>query len=346
MKNACTSERFTARCALCKPMPTRQAGLTLVELLVAMAISAVIAIAAISALIVSRQGFTTVDAASQLRENARFATDLIQRLGVQAGFLDVAFSATTRPACIPPGCVLPDPNVNGFNNAKASPTAPYNTPVAWTASDIGRGSDVLILRYQAAETFSGSGVLDNTMIDCAGNPATAVPQNRDDRMVSVLHVAASSDGEPSLMCTTPIASGGFNTPQPVVRGVESFQVLYGVSGVTPGTAPTGTPNSVPDRYLRADQMVVPSNLAATNENWKRVRSLRIGMVLRGPVGSAQESLASTYYPLGLAKDSATGTPGSAMSSANDPGTVFTPGADTRLRQTVTFTLHLRNNLGL
>ncbi|MFN5940974.1 MAG: PilW family protein, partial [Polaromonas sp.] len=52
----------------------RSLGLTLVELLVALAISAVIALAAISALIVSRQGFTTVDAASQLRDNARFAT--------------------------------------------------------------------------------------------------------------------------------------------------------------------------------------------------------------------------------------------------------------------------------
>ena len=60
--------------------PKNQSGLSLVELLVAMAISTVIAIAAVSALIVSRQGFTTVDAASQLRDNARFATDLIQRL--------------------------------------------------------------------------------------------------------------------------------------------------------------------------------------------------------------------------------------------------------------------------
>ncbi len=30
-------------------------------------------------------------------------------------------------------------------------------------------------------------------------------------------------------------------------------------------------------------------------------------------------------------------------ATNDPGTVFTPTADGRLRQVVTFTVHLRNN---
>ena len=74
-----------------------QGGLTLVELLVALVISAVIAIAAISALIVSRQGFTAVDAASQLRDNGRFATEMLQRFGVQGGFNDVIDATTVWP---------------------------------------------------------------------------------------------------------------------------------------------------------------------------------------------------------------------------------------------------------
>jgi type IV pilus assembly protein PilW len=35
-----------------------------------------------------------------------------------------------------------------------------------------------------------------------------------------------------------------------------------------------------------------------------------------------------------------------MSSASDPGTVFTPAVDGRLRQVITFTVHLRNDQGL
>ena len=65
-------------------LPRAQAGLTLIELMVAMVISLVIVLAATAALLISRQGFTSVDAASQLRDSARFAQDVLQRLGVQA----------------------------------------------------------------------------------------------------------------------------------------------------------------------------------------------------------------------------------------------------------------------
>jgi type IV pilus assembly protein PilW len=124
----------------------RQLGLTLVELLVALTISSVIAIAAVSALIVSRQGLTTVDAASQLRDNGRFAVDLIQRLGVQAGYQDLIYSTVPRPANAVGVSANPDPSVFGVNNAKPSPTDPYNTSTVRTAG-VGYGSDILILRY-------------------------------------------------------------------------------------------------------------------------------------------------------------------------------------------------------
>ena len=111
-----------------------QQGLTLVELLVAMAISAVIALAAISALIVSRQGFTTVDAASQLRDNGRFATDLIQRLGVQTGFVEIDTAATIRPTPLPGVVDNPDSKVFGFNNSLANSTAPLTSATARTGA--------------------------------------------------------------------------------------------------------------------------------------------------------------------------------------------------------------------
>jgi type IV pilus assembly protein PilW len=206
-----------------------------------------------------------------------------------------------------------------------------------TTGDVGYGSDVLVLRYQTVETFPGSGVTDKTMIDCMGTASTSSASDQDDRRTSVLYVDESL-GEPSLMCKT----DSNTTPQPVVRGVENFQVLYGVSGVTPNAAPTATFTVIPDRYLRADQMTVAGSTANTNANWARVRSIRIGMVLRGPVGSAQETTSRTLYPFGLAPSAAASAPGSAMSSSDDPGTVFTTPTDSRLRQTVSFTVHLRN----
>lgn len=185
------------------------------------------------------------------------------------------------------------------------------------------------------------------MIDCLGVAPTAIPVDRDDRFISILHVQADQDGEPSLMCTR-FADGSSGTPdpQPLIPGVENFQVLYGVDGIAPGntTVPiTATADSIPDRYLRADQLTVAGNTVATYANWRRVRSLRIGVVLRARPGSTVTTEADTYYPLGIAPASATGTTGSAFANSSaDPGSVFSPGADGRLRQVITFTVHLRN----
>ena len=322
----------------------RQAGLTLIELLVALVISAVVIIAAFSALIVSRQGFTATDSASQLRDNARFLTDHIQRIGVQAGYLDYKF-ATTPPSI---EATVPEPDVKGFNNALANATAPTTNFTSRGASSVD-GSDVLVLRYQASETFPGSKVADNAMVNCMGNPAPKLPESRNDRVANIFHVKVSDiDQEPSLMCTTMMknANGVVTIDiQPLIRGVETFQVLYGVDGVTPNTAlPASltTTANIPTRYLRADQMVVVGNDNETNRNWGRVRSLLVGMVIRGPAGSVPESVKQTYYPFGTAPASAGGANGSSMMSADDIGTKFESPKDNRLRQVVTFVVHLRN----
>jgi type IV pilus assembly protein PilW len=321
-------------------------GFTLVELLVAMAISTIIGLAAVSALMVARRGFSAVDASSQLRDNGRYAADLIQRIAVQTGFKDVIYVTRTPTAAeiasIPP-------SVSGFDNAEASSSDPLNASTARTASIVGYGSDVLVLRYQALETFTGSGVADGSMINCSGQQANSVPSTRDETWASVFHVDIGPDGEPALMCTTASLASGVSTAQPVIQGVENFQVLYGVEGFTSVGASFSAPlNAAPIRYLRADQMVVGSaSSAATWANWRNVRSIRIGMVIRGPLNSAQDRGVDTeeYYPFGAGKSSGSAVKGSALSSGDDKNTVFKPGADGRMRHVVTFTVHLRNDQG-
>lgn len=330
-----------------------QRGLTMIELLVAMVISLLIVLAAVAALTVTQRGFTTVDASSQLRDNIRFTSDLIQRLGVQAGFKDITEAAKRPPPNLIGVAANPDPNVMGFNNAVLTASDPIGTRTARTTAD---GSDILVLQHQNLETFPGSGISDGSMIDCSGNSNAAIPSDRYDRMISVLHVA-DSQGEPSLMCSSTTTGIGFPDPQPIIRGVESFQVLYGVQGVVAGAAPPAAAasapmdvanESAPDRYLRADQLTVAGDPVGTNANWRNVRSVRIGLVLRGPPNSSQDSVAQTFHPFGAARSSAGGAVGSAMSNttALDPGTIFTPAVDGRLRQTATFEVHLRNDQGL
>lgn len=333
------------------PQSRRQRGLTLVELMVAMAISLVVVLAAATALVISRQGFSNVDAGSQLRDSARFAEDIIQRLGVQAGFEDLFNAASASPDATKSldSTSVPNVFVYGFNNRARNSTHGWSeaTAAARTSGSLGYGSDILVLRFQPNVSNSDSSKSDGALIDCMGVAPALAPSDRFDRSASVLHVQTGDDGEPSLMCTR-WSDAGVRDTQPLVRGVENFQVLYGVDGIGPGnsTMPAASSaDSVVDRYLRADQLTV-SDAAVTAANWQRVRTLRIGMVLRAAPGTAIDNTSQTFYPLGPASRTAGASDGSLFADeANDPGTVFTPAADGRLRQVVTFTVHLRNPQG-
>lgn len=328
----------------CAARRSPQAGLTLVELLVAMTLGMLIALAAAGVLALARQGFSNVDAAAQLRDNGRFVQDLVQRLGAQTGFKSLQYAATTRPASTVGVNANPAPNVYGINNASRVDSSAWDAGTARSTGTVGYGSDILVLRYQSSNYTMDTTDSDRTMIDCRGVAATTAPIDRDQRIQSILHVGNSTDGEPALMCTY-VQSDASLKSVPLIKGVENFQVLYGVDGIAPGntTALTAaSADSVPERYLRADQLTVSGNTTATYANWQRVRSLRIGMVLRGAPGSAIDRSSQTFYPLGIAKGAANGDIGSAFASGNDPGTTYAPTADGRLRQVVTFTVHLRN----
>ncbi len=307
-----------------------QLGLTLVELLVAMILSLVVVMAAVAALTFSRQGFRAVDTASQLRDNARFAENIMRRIVLQAGFLNTQY-AVSMGSDFKTTTDLAEPNIKGFDNAKY--TQSLATGVTTTNPNNGlNGSDMLIARYQSGDTNSDS---NQTMINCSGG-ITPPPADQTERMVSVFHVNTSSTtNEPSLMCSYNSFSGGtwsWDT-QPLIEGVEVLQILYGVDGVTAGAAPTATETIIPTQYMRANQLTVSGNETATFANWKRVRSIRVGMVLRGPPGSAPDKDVPAQYPLGK---------NGVMNLAADTGSVRAAQTDGRLRQTVTFTVHLRN----
>lgn len=373
-----------------------QSGLTMVELLVAVTLSTFIALAAIAALTVARTGFTAVDSSSQLRDNARFASDLIQRLAMQAGFQDVVHATATKVSEVAVKDNIdnpPLPYVIGLNNAlldaallnasaaSSSPRDPFSSGKPRTAANGGcqsaadtaciNGSDVLIIRYQNSAINQNSTTPDSIMINCLGNAEQLAPVNRADVMTSVFHVARDSNGEPALMCSTRNNfTGTWDGPRPIIQGVESFQVLYGVSGAKNATAGQPLPalpasnaasssaannatfsaNSIPDRYFRADELTVAGNDAATADNFRRVRSLRIGLLMRAGPGSSQEPGAQTFYPLGELRNRNLETrPGenghsflfTERGSAASPTTFSFP-QDGRARQTVTFTVYLRN----
>ena len=321
-----------------RPSPSiQQRGLTLVELLVAMALSLLVVMAAVAALTYSRQGFRSVDASSQLRDNARFAESIMRRIILQGGFLNTKY-AVNLGSDFKTSSTVEEPNIKGFDNAKYTQDLATGVTTASPSNGI-NGSDLLIVRYQSGDTNSGapaSAPANQTMINCSGG---TVPDAFDgtERMASVFHINTSATtGEPTLMCSFNSFSSGAWTwsTQPLIDGVETLQILYGVDGVTAGAAPTASETIIPVQYLRANQLIVSGNEPATIANWKRVRTIRVGMVLRGPPGSAPEQNVPAQYPLGTAS--------MPLSVTGDTGSTLAAQTDGRLRQTVTFTVHLRN----
>ena len=337
-----------------KPHNHKQSGLTLLELLVALGLGLIVVTIAATALMLGQQGYRAVDATTALRDRERFATDLISRVIVQAGYQDFgATNVALRSSATSLGND-PEPDIYGWNNAV------YKTPDdlllstgtkittdnrpgecgSVTDTSCRNGSDVLLVRFQGVSASSGGSTADNTMINCAGQgEAGVVTGDLNERAISMFHVARGTNGEPSLNCSYfNFTTGVWVAPAPMIEGVETFQVLYGTDGVTAATVPStaaGTQDSVSDRWLRADQLTVAGNPSATRENWRRVRSVRIGMTLRAPIGSAQQATTATFAPLGAL-----------YASTADIGTNLAVAADKRLRLVSTFTVHLRNDLTL
>ena len=337
-----------------KPHNHKQSGLTLLELLVALGLGLIVVTIAATALMLGQQGYRAVDATTALRDRERFATDLISRVVVQAGYQDFgATNVALRSSATSLGND-PEPDIYGWNNAV------YKTPDdlllstgtkittdnrpgecgSVTDTSCRNGSDVLLVRFQGVSAPSGGSTADNTMINCAGQgEAGVVTGDLNERAISMFHVARGTNGEPALYCSYfNFTSGVWVAPAPMIEGVETFQVLYGTDGVTAATVPStaaGTQDSVSDRWLRADQLTVAGNATATRENWRRVRSVRIGMTLRAPIGSAQQATTATFAPLGAL-----------YASTADIGTNLAVAADKRLRLVSTFTVHLRNDLTL
>ena len=330
----------------------QQSGLTLLELLVALGLGLIVVIIAAAALTMGQQGYRAVDATTALRDRERFATDLISRVIVQAGYQDFG---TANVALRSTATALgndPEPDIFGWNNAvyKLPDDLLLSTSTKITTGnrpgDCGsvtdtsclNGSDVLLVRFQGVSSASGGAAADNTMINCAGQgEAGLVTGDLNERAISMFHVARGTNGEPSLYCSY-YTGGAWVSPAPMIEGVETFQVLFGTDGVTAATVPStaaGTQDSVAERWLRADQLTVAGNASATRENWRRVRAVRVGMVLRAPAGSAQQSTTATFAPLGAL-----------YASSLDVGTNLSVAADRRLRLASTFTVHLRNDLTL
>ena len=296
-----------------------QRGLTMVELLVAMVLMTMVTLATVTLYSVTSDSYRTVDADQELQNNARYAMDVISYAARHAGYQERVYvdhmSSDVSDTFFPTV-----KQIDGVDNSKISN---YSTD-----SDFGtvggnngeNNSDVLTVRFFGSMKLPGNSAADTAMVSCLGKNNQYPSGGSAELMVSSFSIKVL-DGEYELYCKARNTNNTNFDGQPIVPGMETFQVMYGIA--------TADDKTVPERWLHANQLVAA--------DWPRIMAVRVGFVLRGKQGSAPvPTSALTYYPMGQAF---TGADTSA-------GMVFTAPIDGRLRRAYTATFKVRNNLSV
>jgi len=312
-------------------LASRQRGVTLAEVMVSLLVGALVVLVASALLVTSNGGFLNHSANAQLNDSGRYALEIISQA------LRLSAYVEWDGAAAPVG--QEDDSSANIAGLDAHSISRDSDGIASPLPDAANGSDVLALRFAGTGT-GGNG--DGSILNCAGFGvgAAATPEQRG---WSIFYVAADTDGEPELRCKYRGAdSWGADA---IVRGVDSFQVLYGLDTDTPA-------DGVANQYVNAsaidalDAALVLSGATpaeqARDKNrktwWKRVTSVKLALLLHGDTGSRADGGSLRFDLFGPAyADAAAGDRGVRIVEADLPAPL-----QQRARQLFVATIALRN----
>lgn len=275
-------------------MSRRQAGVTMVEILVALAIGSFLMIGAVQVYNQSRQAFVVNESIARVQETAQFAMDTIEadlRMASNYGLHSRGMAVVGRS-------LVGTPNPNGLNEPLgcgsgwaldlARPVAgtnnAYALPCAATggvqaASDVvtTRRTTVAAMPLQGGRLQVQSTRIQGQLIDDGVIPGgfTVADSQTHNLLVNSYYVAASSTlipGVPTLRRHTLVSVAGNPAivDQEVAPGVENLQMQFGVD--------INGDNTI-DRYVNpGDQILDP--LAVGFIPGSRVITARIWLVVR------------------------------------------------------------------
>lgn len=310
-----------------------QSGFTLVELMISMTLGLVITAIAAGLLAAGKASYITQDENIELQETGRFTLEIISRAVRQAGF------QSWSEAGIPSEVLdYTSPDIIGLDaRSLKSNTAGLETPQQNSVNN----SDVLALRFFGAGVGANG---DGTILNCAGF-GVAAPASDDieeSRGWSIFYVAADSAGEPELRCKYKGKTAW--TSEAIARGIESFQILYGIDVNADG---------LPERFLTATEIEALDNamvLVGPNaqmrfldrqarSHWKKVVAVKVALLVRGTQNALADGVNRQYALFGqdYCLRHKTADKGSCLSDEE-----FSLKERGRLRKVFTTTISIRN----
>lgn len=307
------------------PGRQRQSGLSLVELMIAITLGLILTTGLVQFFIGNKQAYSTQIALNGLQESGRYAlrqvTDSLRLAdhwgGVEGGDVSGSPVASGIGACdsawivdpnnglmgyeggaaspLPSGCVatsdyLPDTDVFVVRNAggdfvtSATVKSGSNASALWVRTAVGR----------RAELFQGSNIssLDSDLYDASDEDAVGLYNYpfqikaffiRPCSAKSGAACTANDDGGRPIPTLTSLSLVGNQlTEQALANGVEQMQIEYGID--------TNQNDNV-EFYTTADQVTA-------NNQWPRVASVRISLVVRSDKRTKTKDTSSYTLPGG------------------------------------------------
>lgn len=318
-----------------KTQHNRNAGFSLIEMMVAVTVGLMI-IAALTSVIVSSSAASRAnDRTSELQSNGRYAMDILKRDIQSAGYYGLSGRGVNQPT----GLNLPGDCFAGFanninqrvwgSNDGVNPFAANCIPNANYA-----GSDILVLRYASLEAYpSAPGVapavdpagvtgfantgantlyfrsaFESSRLFQANNLPTFNNAPQQDHIVQV-HVyyispntvTAPADGIPSLHRMV-LNSTGTMVDELVASGIENLQVQYGVVDALGNTQNLDAQNVNPGVVPATDAVTNPldaTGAAVLPNNWGNVNAVHIWLLSRNTGADRGDGYVNnTVYAMG------------------------------------------------
>ena len=224
---------------------SKQHGLSIVELLVAIVISMLLLTGVIQVFFSSKQTYASNEAASRLQENGRFALEFIAQSARHAGYVEAANSTTSPP------------------NAIATPGAENcNTPRICSSQGAGNASDTIGFALQPR-------ILEGARRDCLGNTLSGTTANTD-LIINHYEIITGVNGAPSALgCKSWNFTKGAGewvagpAASPLIDGIDALQIQYGINT-------NGDRNNV-NQYVSADRVTALNS-------WGDVLAVRIAVL--------------------------------------------------------------------
>lgn len=285
-------------------MSRRQCGMTLIELMVALAIGAFLMIGAVTVFMQSRTTFRVTESMSRLQENARFALEALEpdiRMAHYWGLTPRTNLILERRAPTEAAGLGTHTCGNNWNINLNEAVEGTNNAYAWACAANGAAavnSDTLVVRRASEDPVAAltpstiyiqsrrsalPGTLFVGTVIPPGYNATTSETHR--LIVNGYYVSQTSSltGMPSLRRKT-LLDGGAIADEEILAGVENMQIQFGVDTDLPGTSVAPNPNRGGiDRWVNPGDPIIDPTNAGFNETaeilavriWLRLRAERV-----------------------------------------------------------------------